>query len=604
MTHQLQKKAAAGILAILVIFLIHCSKPADKAAPHPAAVEFMEYINGRLSRFEGFKIEADLENSPVEKINGDRYLVTLKNIVFTADTGSIYKLWLRSYDSILRDDIPMGLDVLKIEEVALVYDTGEKEFELKYAKGLRTDRDVSKLVRQDYKVGGIMDWLVNWKLKRARLYIKNVSFENVQSSLLFKTKQKGAPQTTDNPGNPPPKVDVEGIRLNFDCEENIAVVVEVERVKNSRTGSTNDELSRYVMQKNPTTLDIKDILQKGLPISDSGTEFGKISLSITKNNRQLAKGTLDSFSTSTFFGLNPEKEDQKTDQEEENLVYRMGFGLENLQLSFLHKKYKTVSIGLSQGDASLSLENINPGALDIMVEFLKKSIELRDSADEPAIQNYMKVKGEQFFAALTESKSLANGFSLGIKNLKITCPGAPTLEMLGDIEECRLKSTFVSENPKTLAPYFKPSPEVIETITALPAILPDMMMKGWQMLPQLMQAGMRMKYSISPLKHYFGELSIESDFQPKAQALKSSIKIKKVDDFFNKLARSGLVAPHILMLFQQGLLQVAIRDGNGNASIDFEIKEGQPEIIYLNGFPMRVPFNMFKTQMPAFGFGN
>ena len=86
------------------------------------------------------------------------------------------------------------------------------------------------------------------------------------------------------------------------------------------------------------------------------------------------------------------------------------------------------------------------------------------------------------------------------------------------------------------------------------------------------------------------------------QTMKSSIKIKKIDEIFKKLEKSGLVSPFTLMFARQGLQQMAVRDEHGNASIVMEMRADQPGIIFLNGIPMKVPTSMFKNPLQGLGY--
>ncbi len=597
----ISKKTIAGfsaIMLLLVLFFVNCGQSTESAASHPVALEFMEYLTQRTKQFEGFKIDADLGKSQVKKIQGNRYLITLKNITFTANTAAVLKLFLRSFAPFLQDDAPGGQDVVDIEEAAVEYDNAEKSFSIKYVKGIKTDRDLSKLVHKDYKVEGILGWAVNWNLKRARLYLSDITFKKFDSDILL---LKG--QSTDRPIELP-EAEITGIRMNFDVEGGVAVELRVGSTKSIRQGNTNNSFGSYIMQKNISTLDIADFLAKGLPFTDSHTEYGEITLEVTKNGIQLAKATLGSFSNITFLGIEP----KINKQEEQTLAQREGYALNRLHLTFQHPTYKTVTVSLEKGEFIMSLLKINPGVIAAFADFFKKSIELRDSADEPSIRRYMKMKGKQYFAEMTDSSKLGTEFTINIDALKVTCPGNRTLETLWDIRECSLRFGLETDNPKIVAPFLKPSPGALDTMGSESSTIlsSDILMTGRKYLPVLMQSGLRIKYAASPFKHYFGELSIKTRFTPKPLAVWSQIKIKKINDFFNKLTNSGLVPLQTLMMLRQVFMGTAAFDTDGNASIEFEIKAEEPQVVYLNGRRIPVPMSMLKgmfQQMPNIGIG-
>lgn len=586
------QKPIAGIFILLALLFVNCGKSEQNTASQTVAIEFMKFLNQRLEQFEGIKMETDLDKSQVKKIQGDWYQVTLKDVRFTSDTGSILKFFIRSFDTLLQDDAPIDLDVLDIEEVQLGFDRRKQKFNLIYAKGIKTDRDMSNMSRKNYKVDGIIGQLMNLNLKRARLYIEDVAFKDFQGDILLSDKK------TMGSGEEIPDVNVTGINFIFNLEGDIVVKFRLQGVKNNKQGYTDESLFRFIMEKNVSTLDIAEILAKGMPVSDSYSEYGPVTLEITKQNRQIANATLDGISTMMYFGICTEEKDQA----DKHMVFRSGYGVNNLRLTFRHPVYNSVSVSLKKGDLIMSLDHLNPRIIVSFAEFMKKSIELRDSSDQSSVRRFLKMKGEQHLAELANSKKLANGFTINFDDLKVTCPLNKTLETLGDVRQCRLNFTVETDDPKSLAKYFKPSPDTLDKLSSMPAVSPDMLMNGMKFLPVLLKSGMRIKYSISPLKHYFGELSIESSFQSKPMAMKSEIKIKRMSDFFNKLTASGLVPSRILMLLRLGLMQTAVVDAQGNASIQFEIKPDEPNVMYLNGHRIPFPMNML-NRLPNLGFG-
>jgi hypothetical protein len=586
-------------LVILFLFLINCEHRGDKSANN-IAEQLVEYLKEQMPK--GFKFETKLGNSLVKPTENNRYLVTLKNSVFTADTAAILKYFLRSFDLFLRDDLPVELDIITIEEMLFLYDPKEKYVGLESLKGLCVDRDLSKLVKKtnnDNKLAEVLKWLqINWSTKRIRFYLGTMNFENWDISKLLKSIKEDSSKNVEisKKKNPQPfKITVEDIQFNIDFVENISLLIDIERIKNSSTELKEEKFFNYIWEKNAPLPNIENILQKGLPISGSSVELEKINISIKKNGNQWINGIIDSFSYSSVL---------KPDENRKNLELSFAFGIKKLNLPIPYKKRMELFINLKEGGVTFSINNIHPGVLLALLEFAKKSFQLKDSADEPKIREHMLNQGLKFISEYMQSNPLKFSYGIGIKNLELSIPGKKELELLSNIKECRITSSYENINAKTLQPMMEYAKKSVQWMN-LPGDqkLQEFLKKeGKSLREEMMKSGVVIKSSLSPLKHYFGEISIEQVFRPWPLEIKTSIKIKKIDEIFKKLEESGLVSPFTLMFVRQGLQQIAIRDENGNASIVMEMRADQPGIIFLNGFSVRIPENMLKSPMQGFGF--
>ena len=322
-----------------------------------------------------------------------------------------------------------------------------------------------------------------------------------------------------------------------------------------------------------------------------------ITISIKKDKKNLVKGNLEMLSP--YFFIKPAAE--------KHLNLCLGAVLKNLKLSFPYKNNLEGSVQLEEGGFSYSLEKISPGVLPPLMKLAKRILELRDSADEKKIREYMMVEGQEVWAKTLESSSLKFNFNLDLKNFKLSNPTDDKIQLLSHIKESSLNFSYDNMDERVVKILLEELKGIarmahIKKKTNLQETLRYAITSGMKSWAEMLQTGVVIEYSLAPFKHYFGEFSIKSRVRMNPRAMKQSIKIKNIDEVFDKVTRADLVPPHILMFVRQGLQQMAVRDGNGNISMDMEMKPDQPGVVFLNGIPIRLPASMFENPMQGLGF--
>ncbi len=557
----------------------------------------VNYLNQLMPTL--FKVETELENCSVTPLGKKRYMVILRNSKLTANTAALLTYLLR-FDLFLKDDPPDQLDEVMVDEAAVVFDPKNENITPQYAKGIRVDRDASKMVRKEDVAANMLDWAIKWNLKRARLYIGRVIFSDLNFNWLKKIENNRTAKNSKlfsakNPFNP--VMMVQDIRLNFDARPNISIEIGIEGIKRKDEVFHNEDVFRYIKQKNAPLPDIDEILQKGLAILHFGVNVETITISIKKDKKNLVSGSVDTLSP--YFFIKPAAQ--------KHLNLSLGVGLKNLKLSFPFKNKIEGDMQLEEGGFSYSLEKINPGVLPPLMKLAKNALELRDSADEKKIRDYMMVEGRKVWSKVLESKSLKFDFNLDLKNFKLSNPKDNRIQLFSHIKESSLNLSYDNMDEKVvqiLLEELKNMAQMAHTKNraSIQEMLRYAMTRGMKSWAEMLQTGVVIEYSLAPFRHYFGEFSVKTRFQMNPQAMKSTIKIKKIDEVFKKLEASGLVSPFTLMFVRQGLQQLAVRDGDGNASIVMEMRADQPGIVFLNGIPIKVPASMFKNPMQGLGF--
>lgn len=585
MKHHAHAKPFTWGLIILFVFLINCTsgKKSEGNQYNEVAVQFVQFLKQRMP--PGFKFETELGKSTVRPLENGNYSIVLKNSKFTFNTAAVLTYFLRSFDSFLKDDPPNKLDIIMIDEVAVIFKPNTQEMKIKYAKGVRVDRDLTEMVEKSTTSEGIIDWLTTWKLKRARLCLGNVRFNNLNPFEYLKANGKKASDEIKMP-----EIKVEDIQATFDCDEDLCILVKLEKIKNIDKEPENKEYLQYIEQKNAPLPDISEIMQMGLPLSDSGTEFVNVNISVKKDGKEFGNAAIAAVIISSFL---------KPDDGRKNLIHSQTYGLRNLNLSYLDKNGHRWTANLDEFEYLLAIDNISPKVILEFLKFAKKTVLLRDSADEKKIREYMMTKGKEIYRVMAQSDPLAFRSEFGIKGLKISKSGNPLVAQLSDIKECRARSIAENIDSKAIQALMEFAEKFakFKNIYDKKKLREYMMNESKKMWSNQIKPGIVVKSSISPFKHYFGELSVETEYRfSPSLSIKATIKIMKIDEVISKLSNADVLQPSMLMLLRQGFHQMGAVDKYGNAIIFWEMNQDEPGVVRINGMPIRIPPHMFNPK--------
>jgi hypothetical protein len=179
------------------------------------------------------------------------------------------------------------------------------------------------------------------------------------------------------------------------------------------------------------------------------------------------------------------------------------------------------------------------------------------------------------------------GFSFGIKNLKLYIPGKKKIELLSDIEECRFNFSLEHLDSKAVLAFNDIFKNDIQSMDWT-AITPQALKFG----TGIMTAKPLLKCSLSPFKHYFGEIELKMQVgltnllsMPDA---KISVNLYKIDNILKKLGKADVLPPLIMNAISLAIEKNAVRKENGDAVIIIETKANEPGKFFLNGKPITI----------------
>jgi hypothetical protein len=200
------------------------------------------------------------------------------------------------------------------------------------------------------------------------------------------------------------------------------------------------------------------------------------------------------------------------------------------------------------------------------------------------------------------------GYKLGIKNVRVNFPLKQEIEKLANVKELRFSFFVEHLSPTALLGLMKFSNAVIELRDLTDsAKVREVMFQNMAFLFEVFQSKPVLKFSISPLKHYLGELSAEATIRsflpPHAEI---NINVLKIEKILGGLEGLKLFSPAFLKTIAERVATLFVIEQNGDASMIIEYKPDMPGMIVLNGRAFKIPdsvFNsLFKSPMQPFGF--
>ncbi len=215
-----------------------------------------------------------------------------------------------------------------------------------------------------------------------------------------------------------------------------------------------------------------------------------------------------------------------------------------------------------------------------------------------------------YFMKPNDSKTQFNfGSDCKLKKLRFTVPEIKLIGVIFDIDE--LTSSFSLENLSSdfIKSYF----ELVRNARELNKPGLDektrqqqemtMAMSAMKMGGEFTRSKPAIKLSINPMKHHFGEISIESNVQfvnlwPPVGI--TTFKIPKIENVLNNLKEANVMAPQTFSMLEKFVQKLFIKDKNGDASLISEIREDQPGKNFLNGkvVDLSALLNTEKAQKP------
>lgn len=179
------------------------------------------------------------------------------------------------------------------------------------------------------------------------------------------------------------------------------------------------------------------------------------------------------------------------------------------------------------------------------------------------------------------------GFGIEIKNLKLSIPGKEEIELLGNVKELRHDYSMENLSNKATLAFLKLFRNFFQLRALDHLSMREIMFQAFHFQAEMYNSKPVIKFSISPLKHYFG--GVEAKLHMRLPGLlavpegKMSVRLFKIDETLNKLKETNLLSPGVWKTILQILDKYTVREENGDASMTFELDPAYPGKYFLNG---------------------
>jgi hypothetical protein len=186
-----------------------------------------------------------------------------------------------------------------------------------------------------------------------------------------------------------------------------------------------------------------------------------------------------------------------------------------------------------------------------------------------------------------EAFHLSFGYDLG--KLAVTGAQQKAWQTWMDVSRLNLRVSLGRISPDFLAAYF----DFMRSSQALrgshePAKQQEMAMQGLALLGKFIKTKPVISLSLSPFDHALGIIQAEGKFQFLQMGPpvgKATVSISNILEIEEKLRAGELLPPDETKQFVEILKDIFVLDENGEGTLTFEIKEGDPSNFYLNGEP-------------------
>jgi len=198
----------------------------------------------------------------------------------------------------------------------------------------------------------------------------------------------------------------------------------------------------------------------------------------------------------------------------------------------------------------------------------------------------------QFYLKPDDKKEFFTyGFSWELESLKIAASGKnkALIERIGDIKSVNMDFALGHMTPEFIQAYFDMIKENMAATSSgeVEKMQQVQMNQGMRLAGEFAKSQPTIRFSLTPLKHYFGTLEAEANFQIQGMPTpigKATLRLNNMDEVLKNI-KEELSLPETVMAWMQSML---VKDGNDGV-LTFEIKNEPPVTLYLNGQPIKQP---------------
>ncbi|HLP45354.1 MAG TPA: hypothetical protein VK186_17160 [Candidatus Deferrimicrobium sp.] len=330
-------------LIVPVLFTAYCAKSAGMSDSE-VITHLAGYFN---SRMYGSQFKIDPTKTIVKPMGNNRYHITLKNTPFITDlTGTIDVIIKNLSQS---DEGQAERNEYQMEEVTLIYGPKDQYLKVLSIKGMSIDGNFTPSQQKNPQVFGGVD------LNKIQVSVGKITFGD---------------QDTDNTGT---SETIEHLKLQLSGltarQENILVIMDIEKIGKVDTGKEDDKISKYLLDKNALPPDLKNALETGAAINDLNVRLGKINISIKKNGSNLCEGTIEDASYMQFM---------KPDRDRKYFTFGNGLRIRDLELKIPSSRELQLLSNVKEFQFDYSVNNLSPEAVQVFLDIVKNSFSSRN----------------------------------------------------------------------------------------------------------------------------------------------------------------------------------------------------------------------------------
>ena len=275
---------------------------------------------------------------------------------------------------------------------------------------------------------------------------------------------------------------------------------------------------------------------------------------------------------------------------------RFSFLLSAEEMEWLQTGDPTPFLALFQkeSDVSIDFAGILAGGspvLDIQGHFRGLRFSVKEDGKELGTGKIAQSKFQYFLKPDKKKEFFTYAFSWDLESMVTSASGKDKklIESLGNIKSLNMNFAFDHMTPAFIQAYF----DLIRGNMALFSsgdekkmnqVDPNEVMK---IVGEMGKSKPIISYSMAPLKHYFGSMEAEANFQFQGMGTpvgKATVRIHNMDEVLKKM-KDELSLQESVMASMQGLF---VKDSKGDGVLTFEIKNEPAPGLYLNGQPMQL----------------
>ena len=377
------------IMGIVSLFLItaNCGKSEQKT-DNKAAMDAANQVLEALNKIPfGVTTTVDPANISAEA-KGDRFLVTFKNPAVTFDT-SAYKSFSFG-DQFKEMKIPMSF-----EELTYLYGPKDNYLEIVSATGFTFEMDMSKMIKLPEGTEELpADFTMKLKMEMGKMTFKGY---NISAMLKYQGQDLLELLALFLKDNQSLESSVENFKYDIGFttkdKKNMSILMEAEKIEGIQKSISDLILLLY--KKDAESPDFNKALEEGNPIFDLSAKCTNLKISVKEEGNELGGGSLGNISFAYYLKPNDEK-----------TAFNFGSvcDLKNLSLNIPGKKEIEQMGNIQEMGMKFALENISSEFGKAYFDLIKKSMEMRHSADKEQLQQQQAAMGMQIMGAFMQSK--------------------------------------------------------------------------------------------------------------------------------------------------------------------------------------------------------